>query len=150
MLPAILHCTTASHQPRQWQRVWSSVCDSGEGSSASQHAARISYRCRDRACLLTSFFHLLGLTASDSSCLLVRAPVNAVSCATISGLAALSLKARVNPFFSQFSMWKQHSAAVQICKAQLNIWIYPKPGASQPHSGDIPRFYMEAKQVCHF
>lgn len=56
------------------------------------------------ACLLTIFFHLVGLTASDGPSLLVRALANAASCGTISGLAALSLKATIIPSFPQFSV----------------------------------------------
>lgn len=144
-------CTTAPHRPQEGQRVWGSACTFGEGSSAAQCAARICCRCRDRAGLLTSFFHAVGLTAGDSPCLLLRAPVSALSCAIISGLAALSLKAKINPFFSQFSVWNQQSAAVQICKAQLNIWSsYPQARAIPPPEWGYPKVFYGGRATLSF
>lgn len=53
-----------------------------------------------------------------------------------SGLAALSLKAKINSFFPWFAAWKQHPAAVCSCKAKLSTGsLYPHPGASHPNMG---------------
>lgn len=144
MLPAILHGTTASHRPQQWQRVWSSACTFEEGSSSSQHAARISYRRRNSL----SFDNLLPPCGFNSRWQPISAGQSPCECCKLwhdLRLGCPLSQSHNYPFLSSIFCVK---AALSSCQAQLNIRSpYPQPGVSHPQNGGIPRFYMEAKQL---